>query len=128
MDYKNMTDSELAQVMINYISRVDHLRRIIANYLDGQDHGYIPSERIKEDYRVLKTELREDADYLNLVRNHKGSNLYMYVFSPSIKEAAAFGFDVPTNSRINQQMYSTVSEAYHKLTKHHTLDQWGALL
>ena len=46
---------------------------------------------------------------------------------PSIREAAAFGFDVPINSTINQRMYGAVEEAHYKMTKYYSLEEWGNL-
>lgn len=125
MEYQKMTDAQLAMIMINYITRVDHLRKLIGYYLDGADNGSIEADRIKASYKQLKYELREDAGYLELMRNKKGSDLYMYYFSPSIREASAWGFCRHVNGPINQQLYSTVSDAYYKLTKYLSLEQWG---
>jgi len=128
MDYKAMKDSELAGIMVNYINRVDHLRKMISDYIDKAGGSAIPPERIKEVYRQLKEELNEDYHYLDLVRNRTGSVLYMSVFSPSIKEAAAFGFTVPSNGRVDFKMYRAVEEALYKLTKCYSLEEWGHLL
>lgn len=128
MDYKNLSDSELATIMVNYINRVGHLKELIAGYIDNVNHGSIQPDRIKDEYRRLKAELREDADYLDLVRNQNGSQLYMGYFSPSIREASAWGFTVPVNHRIDYQMFSAVAEAHYKLTKYYSLEQWGALM
>ena len=86
MEYKYMTDAELASIMVSYITRVDHLRDMIGRYLDRADHGKIRADQIKAAYRELKNELRETADYLWLERNRKGSVLYMSAFSPSVKQ------------------------------------------
>lgn len=126
MDFKIMEDSELAKVMINYIYRIENLLDIIGRYLDGNNS--ISEERIKSTYANLKEELREDAHYIKLERNCNGSLLYMEVFSPSIREAAAFGFNVPINSAINQRMYSAVEEAHYKLTKYYPLEKWERLV
>lgn len=128
MDYKRLSDSELASIMVNYINRVEHLKKLIAGYIDKDNHGSIQPDRIKDEYRLLKNELREDADYLDLVRNREGSQLYMGYFSPSIREASAWGFTVPVNHGIDQQMYSAVADAHYKLTKYYSLEQWGALM
>ena len=101
MEYKNMTDSELATIMVNYINRIDHLRGLIVTYLDSVDHGCIQPIRIKELYKQLKYELRDDYNYLDLARNKQGSRIYMYYFSPSIREAFAWGFTVPVNGAVN---------------------------
>lgn len=128
MEFKNMTESELAEVMVNYISRVGHLQNIIARYIDGLDNGNIPAYRIRMEYKQLKEELRVDAHNLSLARNRNDNYLYMRVFAPSIREASACGFTVPTNSAINYAMFSTVSDAHYKLTKHYSLEQWEDLM
>lgn len=126
MDFKMMTDSELAKIMVNYIGQIEHLLDIMGRYLEGNDN--IPAEKIKRTYANLKEELRKDAHYLGLERNRDGSSLYRGVFMPSIREAAAFGFDVPINNTINQRMYSAVEEAHYKMTKYYSLEEWGNLI
>ena len=128
MDFKNMSDSELATIMVNQISRTAHLKTIIARYLDGSDNGCVQAERIKNEYKQLKEEIREDAKYLDSVRNSKGSDLYMHYFRPSIRSAAAYGFTVPVNAAINQKMFSAVEEAHYRLRKYHSLEEWGNLM
>ena len=123
-----MTDSELAEIMVNYISRVEHLASMISGYIQGTNREYIQKERILSEYKLLKEELRRDANYLDLVRNRNGSHLYMNAFSRSIREASAWGFTVPINHRIDQSMFSTVSDARYKLTKYCSLEQWGELM
>ena len=126
MDFKEMTDSELAKVMINYIGRVEHLQNVIGRYLQGND--CIPASQIRDEYAQLKEELREDAHYLSLKQNSKGSDLYMGAFEPSIREASAFGFTVSINAKVNQMMFNAVAEAHYKLTKYYSLEEWGSLL
>ena len=128
MDYKNMTDSVLATIMVNYINRVKHLKDIIGRYLDRTDNGSIHLDRIKVEYRELKNELRKTADYLWLERNRKGSALYMRAFSPSIREAMAEGFRVPVNAIVNFKMFTSVADAHYKLTKYVSLEEWGELM
>lgn len=128
MDYKRLPDSELAKVMVNYITRIEHLQSIIARGLDGSDCGIIPDDRIKDVYKQLKNELREDAKYLNLVRNQNGSELYKHYFSPSIFEASACGFMVPVNRTIDEKMFRAVAEARYRLTKLKTLKEWEKLM
>ncbi len=126
MYYNEVADSELANVMVNYIVRVNHLQNIISDYLNGNDN--ISSLQIRKEYEELKAELREDAHDLGLRKNHYGSALYMGVFVPSIKEAAAYGFGVPIHGAVNQLMYNSVAEAHYKLTKYYSLEEWGELL
>lgn len=126
MDFKRMADSELANVMVNYIVRIEKLLDIIESYLEKNNS--VSAEKIKRTYAELKNELRGVAHYLRLERNYEGSSLYMGVFAPSIREAAAFGFDVPINSTINQGMHSAVEEAHYKLTKYYSLEEWRNLI
>ncbi|MBR5273222.1 MAG: hypothetical protein IKU25_07525 [Clostridia bacterium] len=128
MDYKNIPDSELASVMVNYINRIKHLKEMISCYLGRSDRGYVKADQIKAEYKELKIKLRDDADYLSLSRNRNGSILYTNAFAPSIREAAAFGFTVPVNAAVNQQMYSAVEEAHYKLRKYKSLEEWRALI
>ena len=128
MDFKTMKDSELAMEMVSYISRVEQLLDIIRDYLDKANGKHIPAEKIREQYKQLKYELRESANYLNKVRNHNGSVLYKSAFSPSIREAAAFGFNVPINSSINQLMFNAVAEAHYRMTKYYNMEEWGKLI
>lgn len=128
MEYKYMTDSELASIMVNYINQVEHLQNLIGTYLDSADHGCIQPFQIKELYKQLKYELQDDYKYLDLVRNRKGSKLYMYYFSPSIREASAWGFTVPVNGAVNFAMFSAVSEAHYKLTKYYSLEEWSEII
>lgn len=127
MDYKNMTDSELAAIMVNYINQVAHIKDLIGCYLDRENSGNIRADQIKAAYRDLKNELRETADYLWLERNRNGSILYMSAFSPSIREAMAEGF-VPVNAAVDFKMYSSVADAHYKLTKYVSLEEWGDLM
>ena len=124
MDFKNMTDSELASIMVNYINRIEHLQNMISGYIDRRIIDISP-EKIRAEYRQLKYELREDAKYLDQVKNKNGSILYKSAFSPSIREAEAFGFTVPVNAVVNFQMFSSVEEAHYKLTKYYSLEDWG---
>lgn len=128
MEFKRMTDSQLAEIMINYIQRIDHLRQIISAHIDGRDNGSISPVRIREEYSQLKQELREDAHYLSLSRNRDGSALYVGFFQPSICEAAAWGFTVPSNGAIDQRMYGAVADAHYKMTKYHSFEEWEQLL
>lgn len=127
MDFKNMTDSELASIMVNYINRIEHLMRMISGYIDRSIID-ISIERIKAEYRQLKYELREDAKYLDQIRNKNGSILYKSAFMPSIREANAFGFTVPVNATVNWQMFSAVEEAHYKLTKYCSLKKWESMI
>lgn len=125
MEYRMMTDSQLATIMVSYINRVEHLKRVIGIYIDKPDHGGFSPERIQLEYRQLKDELREIGDYLCLARNSQGSILYMSAFSPSVREAMAEGFTVPVNAAVNFKMFSSVADAHYKLTKYLSLEEWG---
>ena len=123
-DYKNLKDYELACIMVDYISRVNQLEEIIGRYIDDRGIETISAYQIRDLYRQLKGELRENANYLNLVRNYNGSELYMCFFRPSVLEAAASGFSTPVNRAIDQRFFSSVAEARYKLTKYYSFEEW----
>jgi len=125
-DLKNMSDYELAQRVVNYVERLRTLMDDVSNVIDGprRIEAY-ELDRIKEEYKRLKEEIKSDAHYVRLSRNRTGEfDLYESIFVPSIREADAFGFTSPTNSRINQRFFSSIEEAHYKLTKYHGLDEW----
>mgnify|MGYP003305134514 CR=1 FL=1 len=124
MDYKNMTDEELANIMINQIGRVSHLLNLIRIYIEQKENCSIPVEKIKEEYKKIKSEFKEDYNYLNLSKNKKGSYIYTSIFTPSIKEAYAEGFSVPSNSKVDFKMFSTIETALYKLNKYYSLEEW----
>lgn len=126
MSYNQMTDSQLAGIMVNYIGRVNHLQGIIGRYLEGNDN--ISPSQMRREYAQIKNELRKDARLVQLKRNYDGSDLYRGAFVPSITEAAAFGFGVSVNNQVNLKMYSAVETAHYKLTKYHSLEEWGEML
>lgn len=49
-----MSDSELANVMVNYINRIVHLERLISSYMNGLDDRNITAEKIKKRVRTIK--------------------------------------------------------------------------
>lgn len=126
MDYNKKSDSELARIMVSYIGRIKNLQGIVGRYLDGNES--ISATQIRREYAQIKDELREDARLVKLKKNYQGSDLYRGAFVPSISEAAAFGFCVPTNSKIDFKMYSAIEEAHYKFTKYCSLEEWGELL
>lgn len=125
MDYCKMEDTQLARIMVSYINRVQHLCDMISGYMNQENELSI---RIKDEYKQLKDELREDSRQLKLQQNRKGSPLYMQYFSPSIIEAAAYGLTVPSNAAINQRYFGAVAEARYKLTKFNSLEKWESLM
>ena len=127
-DYKNLTDAELASIMVDYINQVDQLEQLVGQYIDGHNNEAISALQIKSLYRRLKDELREIANYLGLVRNYNGSKLYMYFFRLSVLEAAASGFATPVNRTIDHRFFSSVAEAKYKLTKFYSLEEWETLI
>ena len=126
MDYNKKTDSELARIMVSYIGRIENLQGIVGRYLEG--NASISSLQIRREYAQIKDELREDARLVKLKKNYRGSDLYRGAFVPSISEAAASGFCVPTNGKIDYGMYSAIEEAHYRLTKYCSFEEWGELL
>jgi len=128
MEYKNMNDSELAKVMVDFINRTEKLKDNIAQHIDRQLDTNVPLESIKNDYTQLKKELREAAKYLRLQRNKQGSLLYEGFFMPSIIEADAEGFMAPINHPVDFEMFSAVSTAHYKLTKYKEVKEWERVI
>lgn len=125
MDYKNMSDSELAAIMVSYIDRVEHLMNTIGMYLNDRN---ISQETIRGEYSILKNELKKVAHYVGLVKNQQGSDLYRGCFIPSISEAVAEGLGIRVNGKVNQAMYHAVEEAWDKLQKYKSLKEWKKLV
>lgn len=121
MELKKMSDQELAQRMVDYIERLDQLAHEISNYIECKAAD---AEYIKREYRALKQAIRQDSDYVSKQRNKDGSELYIYYFSPYMKEADAEGCTVPVNARIDFNMFSAVRTAHYKLTKCWSLEEW----
>ncbi len=126
MDYKTMSDSELAKVMVDYIERVNKLYDLIGAYLTNRESRSVVL--IRESYKQLKNELREVYHYLDLTCNRKGSELYKNAFTKSIREAVAYGFTAPVNATINSAFCSSVGEAHYRLKKYHSLEEWENMI
>lgn len=125
---KEMPDYELAERIISYIIRCEKLSFEIGKAIENRSTQADREVYIREEYKSLKETIQKDAHELRLRSNENGSDLYMGFFAPSIKEADASGFRVPTNHRIDQAMISSVEEARYKLTKYKSLKRWQELL
>lgn len=126
-ELKRMSDRELAQRMLDYIDRAHTLMQHISDFLERK--ATWPSrDDILFDYKRLKEAIKTDAHYVDLVRNHESrSKIYRNFFVSSIAEASVYGFTAPVNSKIDQRFYRSVSEAYYKLTKYYSRDEWIAI-
>lgn len=128
-ELKKMTDRELAARMVGYIERVQKLMddvSLMLKKMPGREASY-KVDLIRDEYKRLKQKIKDDAHYLGLGRNERndpGAGLYNGFFDPSIREASAFGFMAPTNSRIDYKFYDALEEARYKLTKYYSLDEW----
>ncbi|WP_318617056.1 hypothetical protein [Sporosarcina sp. YIM B06819] len=127
LDYKNLSDKELALHILQYIDRTQELMNDVSECLESKSNG--TKQEIQERYKALKNEMKKDAHYLGLSRNRvRGNYLYSRFFQPSISEAAAFGFQSPVNSKIDFNYFSSVEEAHYKLTKYHSREKWNVLI
>lgn len=115
-ELKNMSDYELAQRIQAYRNRLDALTDKILGYMDK---GIGLRDEILDEYKTLKSEVKADAHYVDLLINHKGKAEHYRDFRGALQEAAAFGFTAPTNSAINQKLFGAVEEARYKLGKCH---------
>lgn len=128
MELNRLSDQQIAVRIVGYVERLEALMSDVGSYMQGKKESY-QNERIHDEYKMLKDEIRVDAHYLGLSRNERddASKVYEGFFRPSIMEAAAFGFTVPTNSRIDYKFHSAIEEAHYKLTKYFSLKRWQAI-
>ena len=129
IELKKMMDHELAFRIVGYVERLERLMDEISDMIHSKTlvEPY-QIETVREEYKLLKEEIKVDAHYVGLVRNKKrGNNLYNAFFTPSLQEASAWGFTSPTNSKINQAFYSSVEEVHYKLTKYYSYEKWKAI-
>lgn len=129
-ELKNMTAQELSARVVGYVERIEKLMNNVSLMLQSRNRiEPYQIDLIREEYKHLKDEIRADAHYVYLERNKKrGKNLYNAFFTPSIREASAFGFTAATSSRINQVFYSSLAAARYRLTKLYSLNEWKAIL
>ena len=92
MELKRMSDKQLAKRIVDNVERIDELERAISQYIHANNRPDELITYIRYEYRQLKEELREDAHYVDLLKNSEGSTLNMAEFSGSISEASAWGF------------------------------------
>lgn len=126
MRYNRINDKELAMLIVEYVDRLEALMSDISTFIYDRQRAKSKDE-IQYTYRTIKNEIREIADYVSKNANSDGSSIYIYYFCPSIKEAAAWGFTVPVNARVDQAMHSAVEEAHYKLTKYYSRNKWVKL-
>ena len=122
-----MSNQEVAKRMYDYITRIDNLEDQVSKILNRDFEG-INIDHIREEYRVLKQAIREDAHYMSLSRNQSRDNSVLQnQFQWVIDEASAWGFTSPTNSKIDFKFWSSLEEAKYKLTKHTSVEEWKKL-
>lgn len=123
VDLKVLSKRDLSNRMCNYIERVENLKNIIIDLLNNYDPKNI--DKIRDEYRNLKNEIKEEANYLGKEKNKivdisEVHNSYYW----SIMEASAYGFNSRINSTIDQRLYFSVEEVYYKLTKYYDAIEW----
>ena len=112
VELKTMNDIELSLHVLKYIERLEQLIDLYSKYQKGD---YDLSPVIYDNYKRLKSEVKNDAHYFGLVVNNKGRAKHYNDFSSAVREAAAFGFMASTNSKINSKFFSAIEEARYKL-------------
>lgn len=127
-DLKNMTDSELAELMIDLIKRVKLLHQQLIDYFEYGKTSKEISKTIRESYRELKSECQEYYHYIHLRRNWNGSELYEAFVSPALSETFVKGFECDKNSKISLALLSSVSDAEFYLTYYKSLEEWEKIL
>jgi len=96
---------------------------MIIDMLNSHDPKNI--HKIKDEYRDLKNEIKEESNYLSKEKNNitdisEEHNCYYW----SIMEASAFGFNSRIDSTIDQRLYYSVEEVSYKLTKYYDAIEW----
>lgn len=123
-DLKRFDEPLLAKRVINYVDRIRDLMSRVDSYMQNGGAQHI-AIKIRDDYRSIKEDIKNDAHYVNLSRNtNRDYMLYNAFFRPSIAEASAWGMTVPTNCSIDFKLYSSLSEAAYRLTKYHSYKDW----
>ena len=118
-EIKNMTDYELAQRVQHYRYRLEALMSKVSDWLENRSGS---RETILDEYKALKSEVKADAHYVGLTANSEGRATHYWAVTSAIREASAWGFTAPTNSSINQRLFSAIEEAHYKLGKCHPDD------
>lgn len=128
MELNRLSDQQIAARIVGYVGRLETLMSDVGCYMQGKKEPY-KNEKIHDEYKRLKDEIRADAHYLDLSRNERNgaSQVYEGFFRPSIMEAAAFGFTSPTKGRIDCKFHSAIEEAHYKLTKYFSFKRWQAI-
>ena len=127
MDFKNMSDVELAEFIVELITKVSILKQQLNDYLEDNNRTTSLENNIKSSYRQLKTDFQEYYHYLSLVKNESGSILYESYFYYSIRDAYVKGFYSPKNSKINIRMLNSVSEALEELNYLLPIESWNKI-
>lgn len=115
-DLKETTEMELLYKAKEYEKRMLDLEKDISDFMNGN----IQKESIiKNEYKKLKNEIREESKYLDKRRN---SMLHISdihnAYQHGIMECAAFGFRERVNSKIDQKLFNSVEEAEYRFTKY----------
>jgi len=123
-DLKNFSDKDLALRILGYVDRIQEIMDEVGDFLSDRSK-VINRSIILAKYKSIKTDIKNDAHYVDLLRNENRRNrLYHTIFIPSISEASAWGFTVPTNANIDFKFFSSLEEARYKLTKYYSYDEW----
>lgn len=110
MNYR-YSDQELKKRLVNYIEKTEEIMDMIDRRED--------KDVIREEYKKLKTEIREEAHRVDLLDTRKrAGNFENAYYRPSIMGASAWGFSVNTNANVDIKMYLALEEARYRLTKY----------
>lgn len=127
MNLKNFTEEQLLLRIKNYYDRTDALMDNMGAYFKNKSEE--KERQIRQEYKALKQELNEEYTYFSAVKNDiteisRVHSCYQY----GVQEAAAHGFRIKINGKINREMYNSVEEAHYRLEKYVSdLDEWQEL-
>lgn len=126
MNLLKATERELLLRAKSYFDRIIKLEINVSGYLSGNREK---ENLIKEEYRKLKQEIRDEAKFFQAEKNSimdisRTHNCYQ----AGIEECAAHGFETKANGKITQKMFNSLEEAEYRLAKYVTdLEEWREL-
>ncbi len=127
MELIKMTDREVAKRMYDYVIRTNNLLNLVSKVLN-RTSDKVDKDFIKEEYKLLKEAIKEDAHYMSLSRNKKRDESILQTrFNWAVQEASAYGFIAAVNSKIDYKFFSSIEEARYRLTKGTSEEKWKEL-
>ena len=120
---EKLSDEQLAKRMSIYISTLESIS-VRAEYYSGGNCPEKERAELSADYIKVRDSIREDARYLNYVKDKKGSSLLWYKYYPSVSEASAWGLYADPDGNFDKEYFKSISDAENRLIKYYSYDYW----